>query len=211
MNELINITTNSQGDKVVSARDLYEFLEIRRDFTTWCKRMFEYGFTEDVDYTRTGESVNQYVTRFDYALTLDTAKEIAMLQRSEKGKQARQYFIECEKKLREVIKTLSVEEMIIAQAQSVIEVKSKVAELEKRQNLLEAQTKTIPDYFTVVGYASLNKIQVGLQLAAKLGSMASRLCKNQGINMGELPDPRFGKVKTYPTSILEQVFQSAIN
>lgn len=92
MNELITITTNSQGEKVVSARALYEFLEIRRDFTTWCKKMFEYGFTEDVDYTRSGESVNQYVTRFDYALTLDTAKEIAMLQRSDKGKQARQYF-----------------------------------------------------------------------------------------------------------------------
>lgn len=211
MNELITITTNSQGEKVVSARALYEFLEIRRDFTTWCKKMFEYGFTEDVDYTRSGESVNQYVTRFDYALTLDTAKEIAMLQRSDKGKQARQYFIECERKLREAIKPLSVEEMIIAQAQSVIEVKSKVAELEKRQNLLEAQTKTVPDYFTIVGYATLNNINVGLQLAARLGQMATRICKAQGINPGEIPDPRFGRVKTYPSAILEQVFETAIN
>ena len=60
MKELIKITTDSQGVQLVSARDLYEFLGIRRDFTTWCKRMFEYGFEEGRDFTQTGESVNQW-------------------------------------------------------------------------------------------------------------------------------------------------------
>ncbi|MFX1667845.1 phage antirepressor KilAC domain-containing protein [Riemerella anatipestifer] len=99
MKELIKITEQN-GKQTVSARELHKFLEIGTDFTNWCKRMFEYGFVENIDYAKIGESINQYVTKYDYALTLDTAKEISMLQRSEKGKIARRYFIECEKKLR---------------------------------------------------------------------------------------------------------------
>ena len=104
MDRLIKITT--RGDKqLVSARELAQFLEIKKDFTSWCKAMFEYGFEENRDYafTKLGEPENQIVAnpnpKTDYVLTLECAKEIAMLQRSEKGKQARQYFIECEKKL----------------------------------------------------------------------------------------------------------------
>lgn len=99
MKELIKITEQN-GKQAVSARELHQFLEIGTDFTNWCKRMFEYGFVENIDYAKIGESINQYVIKYDYALTLDTAKEISMLQRSEKGKQARRYFIECEKKLK---------------------------------------------------------------------------------------------------------------
>ena len=107
MQELIKITAGIQGMQVVSARELHEFLQVQTDFTDWCKRMFEYGFTENQDFNllnfeevrKEGKrNVKRIVT--DYALTLDTAKEIAMLQRSERGKQARQYFIECEKKLK---------------------------------------------------------------------------------------------------------------
>ena len=51
MNELIKITTNAQGSQVVSARGLHEFLEVKGDFSTWCKRMFDYGFEEEKDFT----------------------------------------------------------------------------------------------------------------------------------------------------------------
>lgn len=102
MEEIIQINDHN-GQSVVSARDLYEFLEVKRDFTTWCKKMFEYGFTEGKDFTpiwgETSKSPTGGRPSVNYALTLDTAKEISMLQRSEKGKQARQYFIECEKNL----------------------------------------------------------------------------------------------------------------
>lgn len=99
-NQLIKInTTNS----TVSARELYIFLEVKTKFTDWCKRMFEYGFVENQDYTlvsqkrETNNVKNHYTFEIDYALTLDCAKEISMLQRNAKGKQARQYFIEAEK------------------------------------------------------------------------------------------------------------------
>ena len=115
MNELIKITTNAQGSQVVSARGLHEFLEVKGDFSTWCKRMFDYGFEEEKDFTSIlGKSTGGRPT-IDYALTLDTAKEIAMLQRSDKGKQARQYFIECERALKEQKPTLT-REQVIAQA-----------------------------------------------------------------------------------------------
>ena len=106
MNEIIKIE-NYNGNEVVSARSLHEFLEIETRFDNWCKRMFEYGFVENIDYSNVVFD-NQYSNLskenqlVDYGLTLDCAKEISMIQRSEKGKQARLYFIDCEKKLKEI-------------------------------------------------------------------------------------------------------------
>lgn len=100
MEEIIKITEKTGLGQVVSARELYEFLEVRTDFTDWCKRMFEYGFEEGVDFSPIlGKSTGGRPSR-DYALTLDTAKEISMIQRSDKGRQARRYFIECERIVR---------------------------------------------------------------------------------------------------------------
>lgn len=103
MTELIKVTTDEQGQKVVSGRELHEVLEIGRDFTTWIKRMIEYGFIEGVDYvllTQTGEQKGRGGhNRVEYVLTLDMAKHIAMVQRTEIGMKVRNYFIECEKQL----------------------------------------------------------------------------------------------------------------
>ena len=96
--ELFTLKTNAQGATCVSARELHEFLEVKTDFTDWSKRMFEYGFEEGVDYSLLKIGERSAHNKVDYALTLDTAKEISMLQKSEKGKQARQYFIACEKR-----------------------------------------------------------------------------------------------------------------
>ncbi|STN84464.1 antA/AntB antirepressor family protein [Escherichia coli] len=103
---VFNGTISNETTLLVNARDLHEFLEVRRDFSTWIKnRITEYGFAVDVDYIlvhqnrgikgRGGDRRSK-----DYHLTLDTAKETAMVERNEKGRQIRRYFIECEKKLR---------------------------------------------------------------------------------------------------------------
>lgn len=100
MNELIKIT-EYKGNQAVSARDLHKFLEITERFSSWFERMLQYGFVENIDYQGCeffNALANQTLT--DYALTLDCAKEISMIQRSKKGKEAREYFIECEKQLR---------------------------------------------------------------------------------------------------------------
>ena len=98
MEKLINITEKN-GRQVVSARELHEFLEVDTQFRTWIDRMLDYGFEENIDYTRANIFVRGNEAK-DYALTLDCAKEISMIQRSEKGKQARRYFIACEKQLK---------------------------------------------------------------------------------------------------------------
>ena len=106
MNELIKITTNESGNQVVSARELHKFLEVETRFNDWISRMMNYGFVENVDYQvllKNEYNLSGGRPSTDYALTLDTAKAISMIQRSEKGKQARQYFIECEKRLKEVV------------------------------------------------------------------------------------------------------------
>lgn len=100
MNELIKIT-EYKGNQAVSARELHKFLEITERFSSWFERMLQYGFVENIDYQGCeffNALANQTLT--DYALTLDCAKEISMIQRSKKGKEAREYFIECEKQLR---------------------------------------------------------------------------------------------------------------
>ena len=96
MKELIKITEQN-GSKAVSARELHLFLEVETRFDIWIKRMFEYGFEENRDYeTCTFLNINNQQV-INYSLSLDCAKEISMLQRSDRGKLARRYFIEKEK------------------------------------------------------------------------------------------------------------------
>ena len=99
MTELIKI--DYQSDRpTVSARELHEFLEVGTPYDKWFPRMCEYGFTDGVDYsTFLSDRVDGLPgkPRQDAQLTIDMAKELCMIQRSEKGRQARQYFIQLEK------------------------------------------------------------------------------------------------------------------
>ena len=101
MNELLKI--NYEADRItLSARELHKFLGIGTQYTKWFDRMCEYGFTENIDYQAISQkrltAQGNETTYSDHEITLDMAKEIAMIQRNEKGRQARQYFIEVEKK-----------------------------------------------------------------------------------------------------------------
>ncbi|MBO6417346.1 antA/AntB antirepressor family protein [Enterococcus gallinarum] len=106
MKELVKVTTDVNGEVLVSGRELHEFLEIETPYRKWFPRMSEYGFEEGVDYTPDifVHPLNNQET-VDHVLKLDMAKEISMIQRTPKGKQARQYFIEVEKMYRQGIKT----------------------------------------------------------------------------------------------------------
>ena len=104
MSELINIKTSETGEPSVSGRELHEFLGVTTRYNDWFPRMVEYGFTEGKDFNLLkNEQVrfegNREVTRelIDHLLTIDMAKEIAMIQRTDRGKQARRYFIQIEK------------------------------------------------------------------------------------------------------------------
>lgn len=110
--ELVKVTTNEQGQKLVSGRELHEVLKVQQDFTNWIKKQLEsVDAIENEDYTRFAfkrEANN--ATMHDYVLTLDIAKEICMCvgvaprtneETRQLSKSVRKYFIECEKKAKE--------------------------------------------------------------------------------------------------------------
>ena len=153
MNELIKIT-NENGKQLVSARELHEFLDLKKRFSAWIdqyiKENNDYMFVKDEDFTSVLSStvVNNGANRElqDYAITISMAKEISMVTKTEKGKEARRYFIDCEKKLKEIANSPSYQiEDPIARAKRWIE------EQEERQRLVlenEQQKETIKEITT---------------------------------------------------------------
>ena len=96
MNEIIKV--NYENDRpTVLARELHDFLEVKTAFKDWFPRMCEYGFSEGIDFSSFLSESSGGRPAQDAQLTIDMAKEICMLQRNERGKQARQYFIQLEK------------------------------------------------------------------------------------------------------------------
>ena len=139
--ELIKIIER-EGRQLVSGRELHEFLEIRTKYKDWFPRMVEYGFEEEIDFIKvaqkraTNNLKNPVTTVIDHAISIDMAKEISMIQRTEKGKIARQYFINCEKKLKEV-KKLSPMDLMELQFKALKEQEEKIVQVENRVDKLE--------------------------------------------------------------------------
>ncbi|MGL4108359.1 antA/AntB antirepressor family protein [Clostridium sp. LP20] len=104
MKELIKITTNENGHQLVNARELHDFLENRRQFTDWIKQRIEqYGFVENEDFSISQICENGGRPKNEYAITVEMAKELSMVENNERGKEARGYFIKCEKVAKENI------------------------------------------------------------------------------------------------------------
>ena len=98
------ITLNGDSITAVNARDLWKFLESKQEFANWIKdRIRKYGFKEGLDFTVdkiiNGENKGRFAAN-EYFISLDMAKELAMVENNERGRQARQYFIEVEKRFR---------------------------------------------------------------------------------------------------------------
>lgn len=145
---LIPINDNN-GKKAVSARDLHAFLESKQDFSTWIKNRIEkYDLVENVDYVTApqiyGTANGGHSTRLEYALTIDAAKELSMVEGNEKGKQSRKYFIACEQKLKEIQpKQYQLPQTYLEALKALV-----VAEEEKQQLALENKVmKHKAEYF----------------------------------------------------------------
>ena len=96
--ELIKLTKNSQGIETVNARELHAFLEVKTRFNDWiANRISEFGFTENKDFVSLTENLVSGGKQNVFHISIDMAKELSMLERNDKGKQARLYFIECER------------------------------------------------------------------------------------------------------------------
>lgn len=109
--QLIKVSKNELGQQTVSARDLWKFLNVNYDFSTWIKRRIEkYDFIENEDFIivslipqKCGIKRGGDRKSIDYILSIDTAKELAMIENNSTGRAARRYFIQCEKRYRKLI------------------------------------------------------------------------------------------------------------
>jgi phage anti-repressor protein len=209
MTELIKITTNEQGFNVVSARELYEYLQASERFSTWFARQIQYGFEENKDFTsvKSLTLVNNGAERElqDYALIIDAAKEISMIQKSEKGKEARQYFIECEK---ELTKPKDIFEVLFDSIKIIKEQSEKLKVIDNKLIELESKQITIDtNYYTVSGYCNLKKIKCDASAANLLGRRCSKLSKELDYHIGKSYDSKYGEVNTYHLEVLNELIK----
>lgn len=135
MNELINVTLNDNHEPVVSGRQLHEALGVKTEYKKWFSRMTEYGFNESDDFLKVTQkcltsSTGQNTT--DHIIKLDMAKEIAMIQRTDKGKEVRKYFIQVEK-------DFNSPEKIMARALLMADKKIKLLESQNENLLIELE------------------------------------------------------------------------
>jgi len=204
MQELIKIE-NVEGKETVAARELHIFLESKQEFTTWIKsRILTYGFTQDVDFIEFDKLVNSSSkARIEFHLTLDMAKELSMVERNDKGKQARKYFIECEKITKNQLVNLSPAELILQQAQQLVDQEKRINSIEEKVNLIEAKQKTTKvDYFTVIGYCSLKNIKATPSTANAYGRKCARYSREYDYPIEKITDSRYGQVNSYHIDVL---------
>lgn len=141
MNELIGIALVAVGSEsvpTVNARELHAFLESGQEFRHWIKaRIEQYGFSENQDFV-TSDNFIRGGKATDYHVSLDMAKELCMVERNEKGKQARQYFIECERQARAAPRRDPIEllndpaamrGLLLTYSEKVISLEAKVEEM----------------------------------------------------------------------------------
>lgn len=135
-NELINLMTASIGgekQKGVSARDLHTFLEVKSRFNDWIKnRISDFDFQENQDYLTLTKKIVSGGLAKEYFLTLNMAKELSMVERNEKGKQARQYFIQCEKQLKVAQQQFAIPQTLPEALRLAADLADKNAALEKK-------------------------------------------------------------------------------
>jgi phage anti-repressor protein len=223
--ELIKITTKD-GKQLVSARELHEFLEIGKVFGAWINDMIGYGFEENVDYTTYwSDSKNGNAVEYlgspqkmsakgytkEYIITIDMAKELSMIQRTEKGKQARLYFIECEKQLKTIDLKANLLLAIYNGGQEGVAASKKLTEMEvaaATQPLLEEnkelkiQTQKDREWFSIKRVAMINN--------TSWKNYKWKDLKNAGIELGytvkKVFDANYGEVNAYHIDVWKKVY-----
>ena len=193
MKELMKVNY-SKDEPTVSGRELHEFLEVKTKYVDWFNRMKDYGFTEGVDYTlvaqkrETKNPRNPYTHFLDHGLTIPMAKELCMIQRTDRGKQARQYFIAIEK-------AWNTPEMIMSRALKMADVTI--------QQLRTENSKLLVDNTTMLPKAEYFDELVDRNLLTNFRDTAKELKVKQKTFIQFLLDKKYvyrdrkGKLKPY--------------
>ena len=228
---LVNNTVNGEAIQTVSARELHEFLEVGRDFSNWFKgRVAEYEFIENQDFVTFSPSLaktpNGGRPRIEYHISLDMAKELSMVERNNKGREARAYFIDCERRAvagaqaqpapapaelsRMDILRLALESeeaKIKAEAERDEAIRTKALIGSKREatamataSAAKRETEKLREELGACArHATITAVQIATGTEYKFAPMR-RWCAANGATPVDVPDKRYGKVKAWPAA-----------
>ncbi len=194
MNELIPINYKSEKP-TISGRELHAALEVETRYNDWFPRMCEYGFKDGKDYCSILSKSTGGRPGTDHAVTISMAKELCMLQRTDKGKQCREYFISCEEAWNSPEKIM--ERALQIARQRAIEAERRIFGLLEEKETLESVK-----FFTVAKYNCVFKKGWTLNQCQLIGKQLSAYCRARAIEIRkcETNDERFGTVNSYPIS-----------
>lgn len=218
---VVDVEIAGEMKQTVDLRDLHAFLESRRDFSNWVKsRIEEYDFVKGVDYIVCSPNLASTTcsggrNRLDYIGTLDMAKELAMVERNAKGREARQYFIDCEKKVKEIHEANP--KAPVTSGQMFMEVAKQFLVFEQRLLAMESSQQQMQDrmdealprdgYITIMGFCTKYHLRMTTEDKRLLGMEAAKLCKQRKVFVDEVPDKRYGKVNAYPEELLSELIE----
>lgn len=207
---LFKITkTSLDGSEInsVNAREIYDYLEIKTPFSMWIRRAIEkYDFMENIDFT-THSFVIGKATQVDYIVTLNMAKELAMLENNPKGKETRKYLIYFEETAKEIITTQSQEiQLLQGMLNTISKMDSRVVQLEQTRKLENWQEKQLIDSknFKVYELAKKHDLENDASMIRKLHSRVWKAVKRK-FNVpryNEVPSLKFDEANSFIRSLV---------
>lgn len=187
------IAVNYDNDRpTVSARDLHSFLNVKTAFTDWFPRMCEFGFEEGKDFCSFLSESTGGRPKTEYQLTIEMSKEICMLQRSPEGKQARQYFIELEKKW-------NSPEMVMSRALQFSQ--KQIASLKEANSILIEENSLMKPKAAYYDNVIAHGKSVNFTDAAKLMGVPRNRLINELMKSGYIYRDSYGDIRAYQRSI----------
>ncbi len=198
-NELVPVYTTSTGEKVVYGTELHAVLQVKTAYKDWSlRRLNECDAVEGTDFEAAQICAPSGQAKKEHIIKLDTAKEMAMLERNDKGKQVRRYFIEIEKKYKENIMPKDFPSALRAYADEVE--RRQIVEQEKEK--LQIELDYSKDWFSIKRVAKMNNVDWKIFDWHKLKSVGLQM----GYKVKKIFDANYGEVNTYHREVWEAAY-----
>ena len=194
-NELVPVYETSTGEKVVYGSELHAVLEVKSRFNDWIRnRLNDCEAAENEDYESFTKNLVSGGQSKEYLIKLDIAKEMAMLERNEKGKQVRRYFIQVEKKYTENLKPKV--------PQTYLEALKELVAVEEEKERLQLELDRSKDWYSIKRVAALNGVSWKIFDWRKL----KKVGEQKGYEVRKIFDANYGEVNTYHREVWEAAY-----
>ena len=194
-NELVPVYETSTGDKVVYGSELHAVLEVKTPYKDWStRRLNDIDAIENEDFQAAQICAPSGQTKKDHIIKLDSAKEMAMLERNEKGKQVRRYFIQVEKKYKEKLKPKV--------PQTYLEALKELVAVEEEKERLQLELDRSKDWYSIKRVAALN----GVSWKAFDWRKLKKVGEQKGYEVRKIFDANYGEVNTYHREVWEAAY-----